>query len=327
MNSNRFLFLFLGCASCSHLPHDSRGHVSTCACDTTDDTAAYSYVRGALLGSRFKSLEELKAVIEIEYLTDSSGSNSSHYKIPAVRLTHCSDGHKVINILESGISQREIGKAQSGDFWDRLHVLMKSPYVIRNRGELSKVYILARRRTDLFGEGDPAFFDLAGTIVKNINTPDLAFIDARDSTDKGYQNSFDHITAQAFVTSCFSERLADFVGEVHERDRPELMTGRFSEKEARDLGEGPVDNYVDLINNKWGQALGRILKKKYKITQRTHWTPELLANYLNDLQSYYSWAFQIGFMPVSAKDEVVKRFSNKLNLVMLGMVPLGKTLN
>jgi hypothetical protein len=208
----------------------------------------YKLIQGALLGTRFKSLEELKSVIEIKYFPDSSGSDNANYKNPAVRLTHCSNGHEVVNVIESGISQGEIGKAQSGDFWDRLHVLIKSPYSVEKRGELSKVYILARRRADLFGEGDPAFYDLAGTMVKNINTSDLAFINARDSTDKGYQNSFDHITAQAFVTSCFSEQLAEFVGNVHERDRPELITGKFPEAEVRDLDDGPVDNYVDLIN-------------------------------------------------------------------------------
>src|SRR6266446_4867835 len=243
--------------------------------------APYKLIQGALLGTRFKSLEELKSVIEIKYFTDSSISDSANYKNPTVRLTHCSDGHEVINVLESGISQGDIGKAQSGDFWNRLHVLIKSPYAVSKRGELSKFYILARRRTDLFGEGDPTFYDLAESAAKNINTGDLAYMNVRDSTAKGYLNSFEHITAQAFITSCFSARLADFVGDAHERDHPELITGKFSEKQKRDLDEGPVDNYVDLINNEWGQELGKVLKKKYNITPKTYWTPELLADYLN----------------------------------------------
>jgi hypothetical protein len=41
-----------------------------------------------------------------------------------------------------------------------------------------------------------------------------------------------------------------------------------------------------------------------------------LANYLNDLQSYYSWAFQIGFEPFRPEDELVARFSKKINAVM-----------
>jgi len=243
-----------------------------------------------------------------------------------VCLTDCSNGTKMISVLKPGMSQGDFTKARDGGFWDRLHLLINSPYAIAHRGELSKVYLLARTRTDLFGEGDPAFFDLAKAATKNINTPDLAFINARDSTEKGYINSFNHITAQAITTSCFSEGLADFVGDSHERYfHPELITGKFPEKEVTDLAEGPVDNYVDLINNEWGMELGKNLKEKYHISQETHWTPELLANYLNDLQSYYGWAFQIGFRPFSAQDDLVIRFANKMNIVMSGTVPLGKS--
>ena len=98
-----------------------------------------------------------------------------------------------------------------------------------------------------------------------------------------------------------------------------MITGKFPEEEIKDLEEGPVDNYVDLINNEWGQELGKQLKKKYNINRETYWTPELLANYLNDIQSYYSWAFQIGFKPFRPEDEVIQRFSNKVNGAMEGL--------
>ncbi len=288
--------------------NDSSGH----AIDST-----YKYIQDALLATRFKSLEELKSVIKIDY-------DSTNRENKMVRLRHCSNGREVINVLESGMSQGDMSKARNGNFWNQLHFLFCSPYSVTNRTELSKVFILARRMTDLFGEGDPAFYFLSEAAVKNINTPDLAFMTIRDSTDKGYLNSFDHISAQAFITSIFSEQLADFVGDAHERDHPELITGIFSDSLINDLDNGPVDNYVDLINNEWGQELGKELKKKYDLSQETIWTPELLANYLNDLQSYYSWAFQIGFNPFSSDDEIVIRFSEKLNLVMSGAVLLQK---
>jgi len=85
---------------------------------------------------------------------------------------------------------------------------------------------------------------------------------------------------------------------------------------SSDLGEGPVDNYVDLINNEWGQKLGRQLKEKYNINRITYWTPELMTNYLNDLQDYYGWAFQIGFKPFRPEDEQVRKFSKKINYVL-----------
>jgi hypothetical protein len=121
--------------------------------------------------------------------------------------------------------------------------------------------------------------------------------------------------------------LADFVGDTHERYyHPELITGKFSEKQVNDLDEGPLDNYVDVINNEWGQEIGVKLKEKYSINRNTRWTPELLASYLNELQRYYSWAFQIGFRPVRPDEEVVIKFSSKMNLVLAGDVPYDKVL-
>ncbi|MFN3940495.1 MAG: hypothetical protein ACK4IY_07890, partial [Chitinophagales bacterium] len=146
-----------------------------------------------------------------------------------------------------------------------------------------------------------------------------AFLYPNDTTEKGYINTFNHITAQTFITSIFGEELADFVADAHERaNHPELITGTFTETQLNDLAEGPVDNYTDIINNEWGQELGKNLKVKYHITRQTNWTPELLANYLNDIQAYYSWAFQIGFTPFRPQDEQVTKFSRKLNLVMAG---------
>jgi hypothetical protein len=198
-------------------------------------------------------------------------------------------------------------------------LLFRCPFAVANRKDLETVYHLSRWRPEWFGEGDPAFFDLAKSSVENINTPDLAFKNPRDSTEKGYLNSFNHITAQAFITSCFSEELADFIADAHERyHHPELITGIFTEEQAADLEEGPVDNYVDIINNEWGQELGKQLQAKYGIGRETTWTPELLANYLNDLQRYYSWAFQIGFEPFRPEDQAVVRFSNKLNAILKG---------
>ncbi len=326
-----FILLSLIClAGCRRLNHTTSRHAGLCACDSSANScsadAAYATVKGALLGSRFKSFDELKSVIKIEYSNDNAYSDSTINNNSKVCIRHCSNGTEVIGVLEYGIKQGEISEARNGDFWDRLHILIKSPYAVTKRAELSKVFILARRRTDLYGEGDPAFYDLAQSAAKNINTADLAFINVRDSTEKGYINSFNHITSQAFITSCFSEKLADFVADAHERYfHPELITGKFSKNQISDLNEGPVDNYVDVINNEWGQELGKELKKKYNITRNTYWTPELLANYLNDLQSYYSWAFQIGFKPVKPEDELIIRFSNKMNLVIPGVFKLEKT--
>ncbi|PCJ66457.1 MAG: hypothetical protein COA58_06680 [Bacteroidetes bacterium] len=274
----------------------------------------------ALLATRFKSLDEFKSRIRIEYDNDSAYSGESSSENSRVLLTYISNGQKVISELKSGISQGDILKVQDADYWDQSSFILRSPYSIRNRIDLGKIYMLARRRHHIFGEGDVAFYDLAEASVKNITTYNLAYQNAKDSSEKGYINTFNHVTAQAFVTTFFSEELADFMADVHERHHmPELTTGRFTEEQLNDSLNYPLDNYVDMINNEVGQEIGIQLRKKYNISSETRWTPELLTNFLNDLQSYYIWALEIGLKPFRPTDELVIRFSNKINAVLDGV--------
>lgn len=277
----------------------------------------YPEIKGALLASRISSLEELKSIIHIKYFNESGSSDSTNYKNFKVRLKHCSNGKEVISELKSGISQDDIVAARDGNFFDRIDLLIKSPYAVSNRKTLSNIYTLARRKYDLFGWGDVAFYDFAEIATSKINT-DIAFISPQDSSEKGYINTFNHITAQAIITSCFSERMADFIADAHElHNMPDLINGQFTREQLKSPTDNPIDNYVDMINNEWGQEIGKLLKKKYAINQLTHWTPELLANYLNDLQSYYSWAFEIGMEPFCPDEEKIIRFSSKMNKVLM----------
>ncbi len=277
----------------------------------------FTTIRGALLATRFKSFEELKKVVHIEYFKAIPNSNYVRFIKPKVRLRHFSNGRVVTSILKSGISDIDMQNALNGRFWDKAWLGLNSPYLILHKKDLLSVFNLARRRSIIFGEGDVAFYDLAEAILYNIIDDDLAEINAEDLSEKGYLNTFNHITGQAFMTSIFSEKFADFIADVHERgNMPELITGEFTKDQIMDLEKGPTDNYVDMINNEWGQELGKQLKSKYSISLKTYWTPELLANYLNDLQAYCSWALQIGFKPFRAKDQVVVTFSSKLNRVM-----------
>ena len=86
-----------------------------------------------------------------------------------------------------------------------------------NRKNLWVVENLGRRRPWDFGKGDVAFYDLAEAMVKNIRDEDRLTMTEKDLGEKGYLNTFNHLTAQAIMTSLFSERLADFVADVHER--------------------------------------------------------------------------------------------------------------
>src|SRR5262245_6350426 len=165
------LLLLVSSIGCDHTRRNSpikRGECGSPVNTSHQVTATpYESVQMALLGTRFTSFEELKTVIRIEYFPGVSPTDSAGGENTMDSVRHCSNGQEVISVLASGISQGEIREARIGDFWDRLHVLFKSPYAVTKRGELSKVHLLARRRNDLFGEGDPAFYDLAESAAKN----------------------------------------------------------------------------------------------------------------------------------------------------------------
>ncbi len=303
--------LFLGCKQGIIEFKDQ----APCKCASSEISTNIE-TRGALLASRISSLEELKSIIKIEYTNESGITDKADSTNSGVRLKHCSNGKEVTSVLNSGLSQDDITDARDGDFWDRLSFLFHSPYSVSNRNNLTNIYILSRRRQDLFGWGDPAFYDLTQAIKAKISSKDIAYKKAEDNGSKGYINSFNHITAQAIITSCYSEELANFIADVHElHNMSELTTGMFTKSQLLDPETNPVDNYVDMINNEWGQELGKKLKEKYSITYKTKWTPDLLAKYMNSVLSYYGWAFQIDFDPFRADEEVILRFSEKINWV------------
>ena len=270
--------------------------------------------RGALLLTSFRSMDELSTVVDFEY-------TPAHKSFPALfgkeqsHTIHRSGGHEVVSTLKKGTTEADIIRARTGNLWDKIVVGFKCPYAVINRKKLMSIECLGRKKR-VFGKGDIAFYDLAETMVYNIAEDDLSKMSAAELSGKGYLNTFNHVVAQAFITTLFSERFADFVADVHERNRlPELITGKFTEHQMTDLDNGPVDNYIDMVNNEWGQELGQALRKKYKIHTDTHWTPGLLTNYMNDLQDYHSWAFQIRFRPFRATDDMMIRFANKINAV------------
>lgn len=273
--------------------------------------------RGALLLSRFDSYEAFQAVVSIDYYGVSDTSTSAAPRDCMVRLIHTCGNRSVTSTLTDGVSQRDFQTAQAGGFWDKVALVAQSPNILLDKRHLEQVNVLARWRSDLFGEGDVAFYDLAEAMMYQISTYDRGKMTLKDLSEKGYINTFNHITAQAFMTSIFSERLAAFIAEAHERyNMPELITGHFSSQQLADLEYGPTDNYIDMINNEWGQELGKELKEKYAIDQHTRWTPSLLVSYLNDVQRYFGWSFQIGFVPFREGDETVIKFSRKLNRVL-----------
>lgn len=302
---------------CGHAPI-AEPDAADCLEVNVDSSAkpAYAGIRGALLTSRFSTLEELKSVVRIEYFPNASEDGQAYQGDSLVRLTHCSNGQTVVSILAQGVNEGDFSKALRNGVIEKAAIGFRSPFAVENRQWIQRVEILARRRQRMLGEGDATFFDLALAMTDHITNKDFAFQTALDSSEKGYLNTFNHITAQAFITSLYSEDVADFVADVHERKTlPELITGRFTYEQLRDFNLNPVDNYVDIINNEWGQELGKFLRDKHELTTETVWTPDLVAVYLNDVQAYYRWAFQIGMTPFRPQDTLVSRFSEKLNFV------------
>ncbi len=275
----------------------------------------FRYGRGALLLTRFGSLDEFKKVVQVIYLPDTLHFTSTS-KAGAV-LLHYSMGGTVVSQLFEGVKESDFSKARAGGFMERMKLSLKTPYALIHRKELRAIELLGRVRPALFGIGDIAFYHLAETMVFNLREEDRLRMEVSDLGEKGYLNTFNHVTAQAIMTSLFSEALADFVADVHEREKmPELIDGQFSMRQIEDIQNGAVDNYLDIINNEWGQELGKDLKERFAIQPEMHWTPGLVSDYLNEVQSYFSWAFGISFRPFTPTDDIVVRFAGKLNKVL-----------
>jgi hypothetical protein len=271
---------------------------------------------GALLLTHYKSIDAFREKVSIEYAEELRGTAYALGSQQGVRLRHKVGNDDVITVLQPGVSEKDFQKAKAGGLMSKLRVCLKSPYALANKNDLARVEILGRRRHNMFGEGDVSFYDLAENMVFRIADEDILTMPAEDISEKGYLNTFNHITAQALMTTLYSEELADFVSDVHERNKmPELISGKFTPEQLDDLANGPVDNYLDMINNEWGQEIGKSLKKKYAIKRSTRWTPELLTDYLNDIQRFHSWVFKFGCKPFRPTDEVVVRFASKINRV------------
>ena len=303
----------------------SMGILCFASCQKSTDSIQPEYPRmKALLASRYASFDDFKKDVDLTYLNQ--GNSDEDVQFPAVRIVYKDrNSNQLTYLFESGVNQNELTQAIKGSTMDKLSILVRSPYCVRERMQINQAYLLARRKDYTFGVGDVAFYDLALVMQDQIVREPTAFITERDSSEKGYINTFNHTTAQALITSIYSREMARYIADVHERkNMPELLHGNFTVEQLLDKDNNPVDNYVDIINNELGQELGEFLKIKYKIDIQTHWTPELLANYLNDLQAYYAWSFGIRFNMLNPRNDVLIRFSGKINGVNAQRMPIQR---
>lgn len=292
-------------------------HASEHRCDALSSTEG---AIGALLLSQYESLEDLEKDVDISYSVTPYSTKSNHGKKREVLMSHRVRNGCVTSILKTGVNEGDFNQARDGNLMDRIKLAFKTPFAVLHKNDLVSIELLGRRRYEMFGEGDIAFYDLAEQMVRNIRKEFAEELSEKDLSEKGYLNTFNHIVAQAIMTAVYSEQLADFVADVHERyTMPELMTGEFSPEQLSDIEKGPVDNYVDMINNEWGQELGKRFLKKHNITKGMKWTPELLTELLNFSQQQCGHALGIRFHPFRPSDEMVVRFADKINKTNSGV--------
>ena len=264
----------------------------------------------ALLATDFTGLADFQLVVGLRYKKTKDSTHGT------VDIVYKNNGQTIRSSLSDGVTQGDISDAHNGSVWDKVRLTCLSPYAVWNRKELSDIYMLARHYTTLFGEDDVAFYDIAQTTMRKIVAKNGAFTNFRDSSEKGYINTFNHISAQALITALYDEEIADYVATVHERQNmPQLVSGLFSQTQLNDTLDFPVDNYVDIINNELGQELGKFLKTELDITESTPWTPKLTTTFLNALNDYYSASFQLSITPYTAQDPIIIRFSEKLQII------------
>lgn len=275
------------------------------SCDSCD-------AKHVLISTQFQSFDELKKLINIKYHENSKGKRS-------VELRFCDQGFEASTLLYEGVSETDYTKASTGGLLKQFAFLFKYPSSVYYRKDILHAFYLSRTRANIFGPLDLAFYNISEFIRSNINTEysrELRKIDLE--SEKGYLNTINHVLAQTFMTCLFSETVADLMVDAHERKTlPALVSGNFSEQQIADLKNGPLDNYIDMINNEWGQEIGKTLKSKYQINRQTHWDGHLLSDCLNHLQGEFSWFFGVAFNPFTPDDDRVLRFAQKINHLKL----------
>ena len=284
------------------------------SCDNTDAEVLEQPRVRALLATNFNGLEDFQEVVTLEYTEKSTDSAKG-----TVKISYKNNGELIVGELSDGVTEGDISKAFRGNIWDKLSLSAKTPYALWNRKKLGNVYMLARHMIGDLGEDDVAFYDVALASMRNISPENGAFDNFRDSLEKGYINTFNHVTAQALITLLYGEDLANYIAEVHERNTmPNLVSGLFSETQLKDTLDFPVDNYVDIINNEIGQELGKYLKSKHNISDETKWDAAFTCQVLNDIQDYYASCFQLKVNQFSIQDDMIINFARKMEGIRTG---------
>ena len=258
-----------------------------------------------LVSVDYATLEELKKSIAIVY-------NNKDTERASVTLSANHKGVGVTKTLSPGYRESELrtinDQLKSADRWEKAKIVVDNPTLVLRKNALKGALALGKTKSNISGTAN---YYIAKAMVGNITSN----ISKAYKGDKGLVNTFNHITGQAVMSMIFGANSSDFVADIHERGQPELMTGNI--KSGKPTAQA-IDNYVDLINNQFGQILGEELAGKYKSSLHFGFTPETTASLLNDFQSYFGDTFNKDFKEFSENDDLVRRFSNLLNEVNKG---------
>ena len=262
-----------------------------------------------IIASEHPTLEKLKEEIDITY-----GNGR-------VTVGHSKKKLKDRNTLRSSlIGEAELKKAhEASEKWNHVRKALfglSHPRLAINQTALERSeklsFVKKNNSGSALGRISNAMFDNIQNkpSVKPYEGPGGEKLTSHDAT----KNMMLHVFGQSTFTVLYGEGAADLTGDLHERDQPSLITGEIGEDEEAQA----IDNYADMVNNEYGQEVGLHLRRRLGINDRTVWTPDITAKYLNSVQDYFSQSHEWSFKDFDASDARVHRFTNLLNEVQHG---------
>jgi hypothetical protein len=270
--------------------------------------------RKPLIASDYKNLKALKQVIDIRNIpaTTVTLPGEDHrpprtFQIPArVAVSYPKAGLTDINELsESTVTQAELKAAAAGGFLDKAAVALAHPELVWFKSDLEAIEKLSFVKKNTAGS---AIGHVTDAMLTHIKPPAKS-----KAASEGRQNMLLHVFGQAVITTLFGRAAADLAGDIHERDMASLISGAITPAEAK----GAIDNYVDLINNVYGQQLGAQLATSVGVGVGggTTWDPALTTEYLNAAQRWISREMGWKMSDFTVSDSVVVKFTALLNEV------------
>jgi len=164
----------------------------------------------------------------------------------------------LIYFSTGGVSTQEIAEASKKSKIYQYWFGIKHPQVVYYKNQIKGSLLLMKNF-----DGPTGFHNQFGK--------GLTGISKEKALD--YKNTFRHIAGQALLTIVYGSDFADFIGDAHERDDNGYEGNR-------------IDAITDLINNPYGQRVGKALSEKYDFTNPDNITAKNVASFLTEVSEY-----------------------------------------